>query len=252
MSERFADRKVFVTGAGSGIGRATALRIAEEGGAVACADIDEGTLKQTVELVGEAGGRAVGFPCNVMERDSVHAAVAGAVEALGGLQALFNVAGTGGLAHTESVSEAEWDRILGVNLSGTFFVSQAALPHLLANRRSTITNVASVAGLNGQAYSAAYCASKFGVVGLTKALAIEYVKQGLRVNCVCPGAVRTPLMGRFLPPEEADLELVRRLGLVNKFTHPEEVAAALAYLASDDARSINGVALALDFGNTAS
>ena len=252
MSGRYAERSVFITGAGSGIGRATALRVAEEGGAVACADIDEGTLKETVDLVTEAGGRAVGFGCNVMERASVDAAVAGAVDALGGLHVVFNVAGTGKLGHTEQVSEADWNRTVGVNLSGTFFVCQAALPHLLANRRSAIANVASVAGLNGQAYSAAYCASKAGVVGLTKALAVEYVKRGLRVNCVCPAGVRTPLMGHFLPPEDADLELVRRFGLVNKFTHPEEVAAALAYLGSDDARSINGVALGMDFGNTAS
>jgi NAD(P)-dependent dehydrogenase (short-subunit alcohol dehydrogenase family) len=249
---RLEGRSVFITGAGSGIGRATALLAAREGAALGCADIDEKTLGETVSLVEEAGGRALGVACNVMDGASVRAAVSECVEALGGLQAVFNVAGIGSMKHSEAVTEAEWDRVIGVNLTGTFLVSQAALPHLLANRRSAIANVASVAGLNGQAYCAAYCASKFGVVGLTKALAIEYVKKGLRVNCVCPAGVKTPLMGSFAPPADGDPDLLSRFGLVLKFTHPEEVAEALVYLASDAARSINGVALPMDFGNTAS
>jgi NAD(P)-dependent dehydrogenase (short-subunit alcohol dehydrogenase family) len=248
---RLQDRTAFVTGAGSGIGRATALLAAREGAAVACVDIDEAALAETVELVEKQGGRARGAVCNVMDGDSVRDAVAGCAEGFGGLQAVFNVAGTGSMQHTEKVSEADWQRVLGVNLTGTFLVCQAALPHLLANRRSAIANVSSVAGLQGQAYCAAYCASKFGVVGLTKALAVEYVKKGLRVNCVCPAGVRTPLMGQFAPPEDGDPDLLGRFGLVLKFTHPEEVAEALVYLASDDARSINGVALAMDFGTTA-
>jgi NAD(P)-dependent dehydrogenase (short-subunit alcohol dehydrogenase family) len=249
---RLQDRSVFVTGAGSGIGRATALLAASEGAAVGCADIDEKSVGETVALVKEAGGRAVGAVCNVMDGAAVRDAVDGCVKHFGGLQAVFNVAGTGSMQHTEDVSEADWNRIIGVNLTGTFLVSQAALPHLLANRRSAISNVASVAGLNGQAYCAAYCASKFGVVGLTKALAVEYVKKGLRVNCVCPAGVKTPLMGQMPPPADADPDLMSRFGLVLRFTHPEEVAEALVFLVSDAGRSINGVALPMDFGNTAS
>ncbi|MGH0038364.1 MAG: SDR family NAD(P)-dependent oxidoreductase [Myxococcota bacterium] len=248
---RLDERSVFITGAGSGIGRAAALLAAREGAAVGCADIDTTALTETVKLVEEAGGRARGFACDVVDLDSVRAAVDGCAEALGGLGAVFNVAGTGLLAHTGDVSADDWNRVIGVNLTGTFFVSQAALPHLLARHRSAIVNVASVAGLNGQAYSAAYCASKFGVVGLTKAMAVEFVKQGLRVNCVCPAGVRTPLIGRFAPPEGADPELMARLGLLPKLTHPEEVAEAMVQLASDVSRSINGVALPMDFGNTA-
>jgi len=251
MSARFSDQTVFVTGAGSGIGRAAAQLASAEGAAVVCADVDEASLKETVASIEASGARALGVPCNVMEPASVTAAVTQGVEAFGGLHAVFNVAGIGGFAHTEEVKFEDWQRILGVNLTGTFLVSQAALPHLLAQRRSAIVNVASVGGLNGQAYSAAYCASKWGVVGLTKALAVEYVKRGLRVNCVCPAGVKTPLMGKFSFPEGADMELVARFGLVLKFTHPEEVAEALAYLASSAARSINGVALPLDFGNSA-
>lgn len=251
MSGRFDAQALFVTGAGSGIGRVTAQQAAAEGARVACADIDASSLDETVGLVREAGGTAIALTCNVTDSVSVRDAVAGAVSEFGGLQALCNVAGSGGLAHTVEVTEADWNRIIGVNLTGTFLVSQAALPHLLENKRSAISNVASVAGLNGQAYSAAYCASKFGVVGLTKALAVEYSQKGLRVNCVCPGAVRTPMIGQSLPPEGADLELVKRLALVNAFTRPEEVAGALLYLASQAARSINGIAMPMDFGNSA-
>jgi meso-butanediol dehydrogenase/(S,S)-butanediol dehydrogenase/diacetyl reductase len=248
---RLQDRNVFITGAGSGIGRAAALLAAKQGASVACAEIVEDALAETVALVEKEGGRALGLTCNVMDGEGVRSAVGRAAEELGGLHAVFNVAGMGSMKHTLEVSEDEWNRVLGVNLTGTFLVCQAALPHLLEQRRSAIVNVASVAGLNGQAYCAAYCASKFGVVGLTKSLAIEYVKRGLRVNCVCPAGVKTPLMGKFLPPSDGDPDLLARFGLVMKFTHPEEVAEALVYLASEDARSINGAALPMDFGNTA-
>jgi len=248
---RLQDRNVFITGAGSGIGRAAALLAAQEGASVACAELVADALAETVKLVEQGGGRALGLPCDIVDAAAVRSAVDRAADELGGLHALFNVAGMGSMKHTLEVSEEEWSRVLGVNLTGTFLVSQAALPHLLAQRRSAIVNVASVAGLNGQAYCAAYCASKFGVVGLTKALAVEYVKQGLRVNCVCPAGVKTPLMGKFMPPSDGDKDLLARFGLLMKFTHPEEVAEALVYLASDDARSINGVALPMDFGNTA-
>jgi NAD(P)-dependent dehydrogenase (short-subunit alcohol dehydrogenase family) len=248
---RLKDQTVFVTGAGSGIGRAAALLATQEGAAVACVDIDEGGLEETVVEVEKAGGRIDGSTCDITDPESVRSAVKRCKETFGGMQALWNVAGIGFMRHTAELSLEDWKRVLDVNLTGTFLVSQAALPHLLANEESAIVNVASVAGLNGQAYGAAYCASKWGVVGLTKAMAVEFVKQGLRVNCVCPAGVKTPLMGHFMPPEGADLELLSRLGLVMKFTEPEEVAESLVYFTSPAARSINGVAMAMDFGNSA-
>jgi len=248
---RFADRAALVTGAGSGIGRQTALLLAREGARVACSDIQAESLAETVEQIAEQGGRAIAVPCNVADSGAAAAAVERAASELGALHVLCNVAGVLHLEHTERVTDADWSRVLGVNLNGTFFVSRAALPHLLAEPGSAIVNVSSLAGLIGQAYCAAYCASKAAVVSLTRVMAVEYVKRGLRVNCVCPGGVTTPLIAGFRPPEGADPDLMRRLSLVPRLTSPEEVAEAIAYLASPAAGSINGVALPLDQGTHA-
>ena len=248
---RFEGKRVLITGAGSGIGREAAQLFAREGAAVACADIDAARAGETVKAIEEAGGRAIALTCNVAVADEARAAIEDAAGVLGGLDALANVAGLGSMQHTEDVSLEEWTNILAVNLNGTFFVSQAALPHLLANGKSSIVNVSSLAGLIGQAYCAAYCASKAGVVALTKVFAVEYAKRGLRANCVCPAGVSTPLLGSFAAPEGADPALLGRLGLLPKLTHPTEVAEAIAYLSSPAARSVNGTTLPLDFGVSA-
>jgi NAD(P)-dependent dehydrogenase (short-subunit alcohol dehydrogenase family) len=245
--ERFANKVVLVTGGASGIGRATAERFAEEGARVACTDIDLEGLAETVERIENAGGKALSIESDVSNVDSARASVAACVEALGKPNVLCNVAGIGGFTRTEELSIERWERVLGVNLNGTFYVSQACLPYLL-ECRGNIVNVASLAGLIGQAYCAAYCASKWGVVGLTKAMAVEYVKQGMRVNCICPGGVQTAILAGFVPPENADPGLLSRLSLMSGFTQPEEVAEAIAYLASDAAGSVTGVALPIDRG----
>ena len=138
--------------------------------------------------------------------------------------------------------------MMGVNLDGTFFTSRAALPHLLANEKSAIVNVASVAGLIGQPFCAAYCASKAAVIGLTRSMAMEFLAKGLRVNCVCPGAVKTSLVSKFTFPENFDFKAIERLQLDDRMSEPEEIAESIAFLASEGASSINGVALAVDFG----
>lgn len=245
--ERFANKVVLVTGGASGIGRATAERFAEEGARVACTDIKAEGLAETVERIEQAGGKALAIESDAADAVAARAAVAACVEKLGKPNVLCNVAGVGGFVRTEDLTLERWELTLGVNLSGTLFMSQACLPYLL-ECRGNIVNVASLAGLIGQAYSAAYCASKWGVVGLTKALAVEYVKQGLRVNCVCPGGVATPILGNFVPPENADQALVERLALMRGLIEPAEVAEAIAYLASDAARSVTGVALPIDKG----
>jgi NAD(P)-dependent dehydrogenase (short-subunit alcohol dehydrogenase family) len=245
--ERFADKVVLITGAASGIGRATAERFAEEGARVACTDVNLEGLAETVAQIEKLGGHALAIEADAAEAGSARAAVGTCVEQLGKPNVLCNVAGVGGFVRTEDLTLERWELILGVNLNGTFFMSQACLPYLL-ECRGNIVNVGSLAGLIGQAYSAAYCASKWGVVGLTKALAVEYVKQGLRVNCVCPGGVATPILGNFVPPENADQGLVGRLALMSGLIEPKEIAETIAYLASDAAGSITGVALPVDKG----
>jgi len=244
---RFDGKVALVTGAASGIGRATALRLAAEGARVLCADISEDGLRDTVAEITRACGQATAHGCDVSDHRAASATVATAANTYGGLDVLCNIAGTGTFQHSAEVTPEQWNRVLAVNLSGTFFMSQAALPHLL-ERRGNIVNMASSAGLIGQPYCAAYCASKGGVVQLTKALAVEFARRGLRVNCICPGGVITPLSAGFKPPAGADMELIRRLALVPERADPSEVAAAVAYLASDEARYVNGATLSIDAG----
>jgi NAD(P)-dependent dehydrogenase (short-subunit alcohol dehydrogenase family) len=250
MNKRFEGTAALVTGAASGIGRATAEALSREGARVACADINKEPLAETAEGIRKNGGEAIAIPLDVADSAAASAAVERAVQEWGGLDVLANVAGVLKLEHADRLSDDDWNRVLSVNLSGTFFMSRAAIPHLLEGG-GCIVNVASLAGLKGQAYGSAYCASKAGVVALTRVMAVEYAKRGLRVNCVCPGGVETPLIAGFAAPEGFDPDLVNRLSLVPQLAAAEEIAEAIAYLASPAANSINGVALPLDFGTHA-
>lgn len=251
MEQRFKDRVVFVTGAASGIGRATAERFAAEGARVMCTDIQAEALAETVSAIEAAGGTAAATACDVSDAASTTAAVDGCAERFGGIDVVCNVAGVGGFVHTHEETPERWALVLGVNLTGAFNVSRAALPYLLKAEAGNIVNVASTAGLMGQAYCAAYCASKFGVVGLTKAMAVEYAKQGLRVNAVAPGGVQTAILAGFAPPKNADTKLIDRLSLVERFSEPGEIAATIAFLASDAVPSVNGSVISVDTGAAA-
>ena len=247
---RFTDHVAVVTGAGSGLGRATAHRFGEEGAAVAAVDLDVDAAEKTTAEIGERGGSARAYRLDVTDPAGVKTTVDAVAADLGRPQVLVNSAGIGGFAHTVDETYERWSAILGVNLTGTFLMSQAALPHMLEGG-GAIVNVASNAGLMGQPYSAAYCASKGGVVNLTRALAVEYVKRGVRVNAVAPGGMNTPMIAGFTMPEGVELKEFARVTSPLGYAEPEEVAGMIAYMASDDARYMTGSIVSFDGGITA-
>lgn len=247
---RFDGKVVMVTGAGSGIGRATALRFASEGARVSASDVNAEGLAATMGMLDGAGhhSRVV----DVSQAQACRDAVAATVADCGRLDVLCNIAGFAGAYHLHEVTDEFWQRMIAVNLSGVFFMCQAAMPHLLETK-GNIVNMASSAAIVGQVYNAAYCASKGGVNMLTKALAVEFASRGVRVNAVCPGGVNTALTQSFRVPENPDLALFSRLSsLVQPMAEPGEIAGAVAYLASDEARFITGDSLTIDGGQTAS
>ena len=247
---RFDGKVVMVTGAGSGIGRATALRFASEGARVSASDVNAEGLAATMGMLDGAGhhSRVV----DVSQAQACRDAVAATVADCGRLDVLCNIAGFAGAYHLHEVTDEFWQRMIAVNLSGVFFMCQAAMPHLLQTK-GKIVNMASSAAIVGQVYNAAYCASKGGVNMLTKALAVEFASRGVRVNAVCPGGVNTALTQSFRVPENPDLALFSRLSsLVQPMAEPEEIAGAVAYLASDEARFVTGESLTIDGGQTVS
>jgi meso-butanediol dehydrogenase/(S,S)-butanediol dehydrogenase/diacetyl reductase len=242
---RFTGRKALVTGAASGIGRATALRLASEGADVVAVDINAGPLEQlAVDSEGLVGSVAT-LVGDVSSEAGVVAMVSTAARQLDGLDVVANVAGVLSFSHTHEVTMDEWNRLISINLTGTFLVCREALPHLLASR-GNIVNLASTAAHAGQPWATAYVASKGGVLALTRALAVEYAAQGLRVNSISPGAIDTPITGAFHLPDGADIKLLGRVTPLGPFGTPEGIAAAIAFVASDEAAHMNGADLLID------
>jgi len=237
-----------VTGAASGIGRATAIRLGARGLQVGCFDLDKSGVDETVAAILDAGGEAVAFDGDVCDEVTTKAVVTETIDRFGGLGVLANVAGIGHYRHSEDESLTDWNRIVGVNLTGTFLMCRDAIPALVRSH-GVIVNVASIAGLAAHAYGAAYSASKGGVVALTKTLAAELASRDVRVNAVCPGGVMTPIINSFAPPEDADDTLVgRAVPLMGRFLEPDEIARAIEFLSSDSMPNLTGAVLVVDGG----
>ena len=245
-------RVALVTGGSSGIGRATALAFAKAGARVAIGDVDVPGGEETVRLVGEAGGEAMFIRTDVSKGTDVEALVNGTVERFDRLDCAFNNAGVDNLHYqVGELPEEEWDRVIGINLKGTMFCLRHEIPRMLSLGGGAIVNASSVVGLIGSPESAAYISSKHGVTGLTKSAALDYARRGIRVNAVCPGVIRTPIVEAYLkerPHAEAQLARQQPMG---RMGHPDEVAGAVVWLCSDEASFITGQTLAIDGGWTA-
>lgn len=245
---RFEGRAAFVTGAASGIGRATALRLAREGARVALVDVQTDALADAAKAVEAEGGEALALPCDVADESALCGAVAAAIARFGRVSVLCNVAGVLRFQHTHEVTLEDWNRILAVNLTGTFLACRELVPHMIASGGGSIVNMSSTAAIQAHAWTAAYTASKGGVLALTYELAIEYGRQGIRVNAVCAGAVKTPIHAAFAVPPGADAKLIHRILPYDGFREPADAASAIAFLASDDACHVNGTMLRVDGG----
>lgn len=261
-AQRMEDRRAFVTGGGSGIGKATAIRLAAEGASVAIADIRAESAFEVAAEIEADGGTAVGVQTDVASESSVEAGVSEAVRVFGGLDAVFANAGTAGSGWVHETTLDDWETIIRVNLTGTFLTAKHTIPHLLANGGGAIVTTGSISSqiiaLGGAA--ASYAASKGGVLQLTKAIAVDYGPQGIRANCLCPGVVRTRLAhhvredseGHRTPiPDGGQLPRQKIETPIPRVGTPDEQAAVAVFLLSDEASFMTASAVTVDGGYTA-
>lgn len=256
MTGKLAGKVALVTGAGSGIGRASAQLFASEGAAVAVVDLREDAAQETAGKISADGGRAVAIGADVTDADAIAAAVARTAGELGRLDVVYNNAGIGSTGSVADAAEDDWDRCVAINAKGTFLTSRASVPHLEASGGGAIVNQGSVAALVGVANFAAYCAAKGAVVALTRSMAIDLAPRGIRVNVICPGTVFTPLMEPMLTARGGG-DMAKGLAMtvakypIGRLGTPEEIARLALFLASDDAAFITGSTFTADGGMTA-
>jgi len=250
MAGRLNEKVALVTGGGSGIGRASALAYAKEGARVVVADVNVERGQDTVRAIESAGGQALFVRADVSKRADVEAMINTTVESYGQLDCAFNNAGIEGAVGTPIADypEDSWDKVMDINLKGVWLCMKYELAQMLKQGSGTIVNTASVAGLVGGPFGSAYYASKHGVVGLTKAGAIEYGKSGIRVNAGCPGVIRTEMADRLINDNQQIESAVTSLHPLGRLGTPEEVAHMVVWLSSDDASFVTGQAMAVDGG----
>jgi NAD(P)-dependent dehydrogenase (short-subunit alcohol dehydrogenase family) len=245
--QRFKDKIVLVTGAGSGIGKASALRMAREGGSVFCVDLNAAAVEATAAEISAAGSEATSHVCDVSDEGSVQACIEACVARYGSLYGLVNMAGILRFDDTAELQTGDWQKVIDINLTGTMFLCRAALPHLLETRGS-IVNAASTASLAGLPCGVAYSASKGGVLAMTRSIAVEYAKRGVRANCICPGDINTGMTDNIGFPESMDFELMPRIMSLTGAKGPEVVAGVIAMLVSEDGVHITGEEIRVDGG----
>lgn len=246
----FNGKVAMVTGAASGIGRATALRLAQEGADLFITDINAAQLEETAVVIRDMGQTVNTHIFDVADPEQCRAAIANVVDQMGSLDILCNIAGIHFARHLAEISDDDWRRMSSINLDGVFFLCQAAMPHLISSK-GNIVNMASSAGLVGQIYNIPYCATKAAVVMMSKAMAMEFATSGVRVNSVCPGGVKTALTDGFAMPDDPDMNLFSRLFSLNgEMCEAEQIADAVVFLASEQSSFITGVALPVDGGQT--
>jgi NAD(P)-dependent dehydrogenase (short-subunit alcohol dehydrogenase family) len=248
---QFAGKVAFVTGAANGIGRAAALAFAREGASVVVADVSERSNQETARMIAELGGRALAVACDVTRNEDIRGALQATIEKFGRLDFAFNNAGIEyAIKPSAEVTDEEWSRIIDIDLRGVFLCMKHEIPLMLKSGGGAIVNTSSGAGIRGFKGGAAYVAAKHGVIGLTKAAALDYAASNIRINAVCPGIIDTPMMDRFSGGTPEGRRAVIAQEPVGRMGKPEEIGATVVWLCSDAAAFVVGHAMVVDGGQT--
>lgn len=255
MAQRLAEKSVWISGGASGMGQAVAELFAHEGASVTIADIQEDAGRAIADRICQAGGRALFTHCDVANENAVQQSIGAAVKEFAALHAIVNCAGIITIGPLHETTESDWDKLMGVNLKSMFFAFKHAHPYLSQNQRAYVVNIGSVGSFSAQGDSVSYIASKHAVLGLTRAIAMDYAAIGIRSNCICPGITDTPMlryhMNTMPDPDEALKARLRRVPM-GVAMQPEDIAKAALYLSTEDSSGITGTMLTVDGGYTVS